>query len=290
MAERPKNLSFRRALPSLDERIALGSLRASRFCLGIVDDPRAVPAAFDAGVNFFFFTADMHWPLYEAHRKGLEMLLARRKSIREEIVVAVVSYVTQPEFCFAPFDEAIREVKGLGRADVSVIGGSYAADFFTRLGRYKTHAGGSITGGTRALGASFHDRLAAADALSHDLVDVGFCRYNAAHRGAEREIFPKLDGKGRRSRLYGFTSTRGFLGKRRLDELGLDAEKWRPTITDHYRFALAPRAVDGLLCALRTPRQVQELADALARGPLSRDEIEYIRDLADIDAGRAVLG
>ena len=55
-------------------------------------------AAFDAGINFFFLSVDMHWPLCEGMRRGLEALLARGGGVRDEIVGGVVSYLEQPLF------------------------------------------------------------------------------------------------------------------------------------------------------------------------------------------------
>jgi hypothetical protein len=283
-------MEIKKTFPKLAARRSLGTnLRVSPVCIGIVQDPRTVPEAFDAGVNFFFLTADMHWPLYEPLRRGLAMLLERGSSLRDEIVVALVSYVTQPEFCVAPFKEAIASVPNLRRADLTVIGGSYAADFFVRHGRYKTHRTGAIPGGVSALGASFHDRPAAANALSHGLVDIAYCRYNAAHRGAEVDIFPHVRGKDRKTLLYTFTSASGYVSPARCHELGLPKKKWRPTVTDHHRFALTPKAVDGILCAPKTPAELRGIEDAIGRGPLAREELEYMHDLANLDLGRASL-
>src|SRR5262249_54173877 len=140
-AMRPHGLREGR-LPRLTERRPLGAakLEVSPFCLGIVSDPKIVCEAFDAGINFFFVTADMHWPLYDGLRRGLEMLLARGGGIRDRIVVGAVSYVAQPEFCFAPFRETIEAVKGLERLDVTIAGGTYAADMAVRLREYTKHS------------------------------------------------------------------------------------------------------------------------------------------------------
>ena len=69
----------------------------------------------DAGINFFFLTADMHWPYYEASRRGLEQLFARQPSVRQHVVVAAACYPTQPEFCAMPFAEVVESVRGLRR-------------------------------------------------------------------------------------------------------------------------------------------------------------------------------
>src|SRR5262245_34055395 len=97
----------RSAFPKLTDRLALGrkGLRVSPICLGLAYDAATVSAAFDAGVNFFFLTADMHWPLYEHTRRGVADLLSRGGGIRDQIVVAGACYPTQPEFCTMPFQE-----------------------------------------------------------------------------------------------------------------------------------------------------------------------------------------
>ena len=71
----------------LTDRLVLGEgLEVSPVCLGMVDDPKTVAAAYEAGINFFFVTADMHWPLYSPLREGLKRLL-KQKRVRERIVV-----------------------------------------------------------------------------------------------------------------------------------------------------------------------------------------------------------
>src|ERR1043165_4314286 len=100
-------------LPKLTDRLPLGAsgVVVSPFCVGMSPDPMTIPAAYEAGINFFFVTADMHWPLYEPLRRGLRMLP------RDDIVIAAASYVTQPEFCRAPFLEVLAELPELRRLD-----------------------------------------------------------------------------------------------------------------------------------------------------------------------------
>src|SRR5215470_7901783 len=103
----------RTILPKLRDRIRLGTTEVGPFCLGMVSSPKMISAAFDAGINFFFLTADMHWPYYEQNRIGLKMLFERGESIRDEVVVGVASYVTQPEFTVYPFLEVIEAIPAL---------------------------------------------------------------------------------------------------------------------------------------------------------------------------------
>jgi hypothetical protein len=287
MSPLAQRIAHRKVLPRTTDRHTLNrKLSVSPFCVGMVSDPRAIGAAFDAGINFFFVTADMHWPLYEQTRRGLADLLARRPGIRDEIVVAVVSYVTQPEFCHAPFEEVRAAIPALKHIDVTVAGGSYRQDFPVRKEQYAHH--GYL--GARAFGTTFHDRRMAGKAMSERLVDIGFIRYNAMHRGAEKDVFPHIPRrKANRSLLYNFKSVDGFLPAERYAALGLSGDHWRPKATDYYRFALARPEIDGLLCAPHDPRKVEELALALEEGPLTEEERTYIRDLADLARGKARL-
>jgi aryl-alcohol dehydrogenase-like predicted oxidoreductase len=283
--------SLRRRLPAFADRLALGSsgLRVSPFCVGIVRTPRAIEAAFDAGINFFFLTADMHWPMYEATRRGLNAILAARPSARDRIVVAAACYPTQPEFSHAPFTEVLEAVPRLERIDVAVIGGAYGPDFRARLPIYREHRQRRFAG-IRAAGASFHDRRTARAAIDDALIDVAFVRYNAAHPGAAADLFPRLRRRRRRRvPIFNFTTTNGFVSHRRMRELGLGRDYWRPDITDHYRFALTRPEISGLRCSPATPAEVAAIARAIERGPLTDEEQRYLAELSLLDQGRARL-
>jgi aryl-alcohol dehydrogenase-like predicted oxidoreductase len=276
---------LRSVLPRLDDRLALGSdLRISPFCLGMVSDPRAVLAAFDAGINFFFVTADMHWPLYEATRRGLAALFARGAGIRDRVVVAAVSYVARAEFCHAPFRELVAEISGLDRLDLTVAGGAAVAELDMRKREFRKHR----ELGARAFGASFHERTLAAREIAARGTDISFVRYNPVHRGAERDLFP-LIGDRSPALVFNFKSTVGFLRPADYANLGVSEDHWQPAVTDYYRFALARPELDGLLCALTRPEHVDALARALEDGPLTEEETDYIRDLADLACGKAEL-
>ena len=69
---------IRSVLPCLRERLALGPFSVSPICVGAVGDSKAISAAFEAGINCFLLTADMHWPLYREARRGLKDLFATR--------------------------------------------------------------------------------------------------------------------------------------------------------------------------------------------------------------------
>jgi hypothetical protein len=228
----------------------------------------------------------MHWPLYEATRRGLADLLARGRGVRDRIVVAGVCYPTQPEFCSMPFRELLEAVPRLERIDVLLAGGAYAGEFERRLPVYEEHRRERFLG-NRAIGASFHDRGAAAAAVRAGRLDIAFMRYNAGHVGAGHDVFPRVPERPR-PLLFNFKSTSGFVPPARMAELGLAAPRyWQPAVTDHYRFALTRPQLDGLLIAQRTPAEVQQLAAALEQGPLTEEEESYLIDVASVARGDA---
>src|SRR5690242_7876959 len=111
---------MRTVLPKATDRVSLGrsGLKVSPLCLGMTASPETVVEAYEQGINFFFVTADLHWPLYDGLRKGLAKLLQGNRARRDEVVVAVVSYLDNPLFGALQFHEVIAEVPGLERVDV----------------------------------------------------------------------------------------------------------------------------------------------------------------------------
>ena len=280
-------MADRTKLPSPSDRLTLGpGLKVSPLCVGAVGTPGVVSAAFEAGINFFFLTADLHWPMYEPLRKGLIDLL-KKKGRRDQVVVAVAAYVTQPDFCEAPFEEVIEAVPGLERIDVAIAGGAYGHELSGRLPIYARHRRTGFCG-IRAIGASFHQRTTASWAISERLVDLALIRFNAKHVGARADLFPALPA--RRPLLYNFKSTYGYVAPERLDALGLHGDSWRPTPADHYRFVLSQPQFDGLLCAPMREREVTELSDALLQGPLSQADGAYLERIAKADGPSALQG
>ena len=282
---------MRAELPKLTDRLPLGTsgLEVSPICLGIVGDPETIPAAFEAGINFFFLTADMHWPIYEATRRGLARLLERHPGARDEIVVGAAAYVAQPEFLWMPFQEVVGEVPGLERLDLTIAGGSYGHEIDRRLETYARHREVKHAG-ARAIGASFHDRAAALRIVEGGALDIGFVRYSPHHPKASDDLFPHVTSRaaGRRTLLFNFKSTAGHIASEaQYAALGIGADYWRPHPTDYYRFVLGEPALDGLLCALPGPDAVGELADALAEGPLDEDDHQYLLDLGRLLRGTA---
>jgi hypothetical protein len=272
-------------LPFFTDRLPLGQLglQISPFCIGHVREPDTILAAFDAGINFFFITTDMHWPLYEGTREGVRRLLARGRKVRDQIVVAGVCYQWSPVFCYMPFEELVTEIPGLDRLDVLVAGTGHASEYGVRLRVFQEHRRDRFLG-ARAIGTSFHDRRLALTAIRERLIDIAFIRYNPAHPGALNDLFPHLNGAraSARTLVFNFKSTVGYASPSQLEEIGYQADhSWRAEITDLYRFTLTRPEIDGILMKPQTPAEVDGIGRALARGPLTPEQEAFL-----IDVGR----
>lgn len=130
-----------------------------------------------------------------------------------------------------------------------------------------------------ALGASIHDRKRAGELAADSVLDLLMIRYNAAHPGAERDIFPHLER--RKPNVVAYTATRW----RKL----LTAPRgWTGAVMtagDCYRFCLSNPHVDVVLTGPKDAAQLRENLDALQKGPLSEEELSWVREF-----GRAVHG
>ncbi|MGH9658897.1 MAG: aldo/keto reductase [Bryobacteraceae bacterium] len=95
-------------------------------------------------------------------------------------------------------------------------------------------------GRLRLIGLTSHQRRLAASWLDSGHLDLLMVRYNAAHRGAERDVFPVAASRG--TPVVTFTATRwGAL-----------------RVPDCYRFCLANPAVSVTLAAPATRRELDD--------------------------------
>lgn len=134
-------------------------------------------------------------------------------------------------------------------------------------------------GKVRALGASTHDRPRAGRLAEGSILDLLMIRYNAAHPGAEADVFPHLARRRPAVVAYTATSWRKLLRPPR---------RWKgPPATpgDCYRFCLTSPHVDVVLTGPRNVAELRENLTAVEQGPLSDAEMTFMREL-----GRAVHG
>jgi aryl-alcohol dehydrogenase-like predicted oxidoreductase len=134
-------------------------------------------------------------------------------------------------------------------------------------------------GKARALAVSIHDRKMARQLVDELSLDVLMIRYNAAHRGAEGEIFATLGE--RRPGIVAYTATRW--GKL-LEPLG---ELPAMTAPECYRFALGHPKVDLVLCGARSYGELAQAAEGVASGPLPEARLAEVRQFGDQVRARA---
>lgn len=123
----------------------------------------------------------------------------------------------------------------------------------------------------KAFGISIHDRPRAATLAKDPRLDLLMLRYNAAHPGAERDVFPTFAERRPAVVAYTATSWRKLLAR----PGGWTGEVM--TAGDCYRFCLSSPNVDVVLTGPASRRELEENLAALDRGPLSPEEDAWMR-------------
>jgi predicted aldo/keto reductase-like oxidoreductase len=130
-------------------------------------------------------------------------------------------------------------------------------------------------GRVRFLGLTSHQRPLAARVAETGLLDLLMIRYNAAHRGAETEVFPVTDALGMPVVVYTCLRWGALLRSTPDDPSGFAV----PTAPAWYRFALQSPSV---AFALMAPESRDELGEDLqvldAPGPLTAEEYRVLAE------------
>jgi aryl-alcohol dehydrogenase-like predicted oxidoreductase len=146
-----------------------------------------------------------------------------------------------------------------------------ADEVFEEFQRFKDE------GKIRAFGISTHDRKLAGNLCSRGALDVIMMRYNAAHRGAEQDIFPFLATHS--PGVVSYTATRwGYLLR---SPKGSTQEMRIPTAGQCYRFVLSNPRIHVCLTAPSNIHQLRDNLDALELGPLSDEDMRFISEFGD---------
>jgi len=94
-------------------------------------------------------------------------------------------------------------------------------------------------------------------------MDINYIRFNPIHARAVDDFFPHMPSD-RTALVYNFKSTFPLAAAPQAHLAGRFTRA-----TDYYRFALNHRGLDGILCRLACPQQVEELVRALEEKPLA---------------------
>jgi aryl-alcohol dehydrogenase-like predicted oxidoreductase len=221
--------------------------------------------AFDRGVNYF----------YHGTRRADGMRVAIRELVasgrREELVIVVQSYSRWPWYLERSLARSLSDL-GVDHADVLLLGWynkGPGASVLERAERMREK------GMFRYLAISGHHRPAFVDFAGDPRFSILHIRYNAAHTGAEHDIFPHLSKDGGPG-VVAYTATRWST----LLKPGRMPPGERPLRgRDAYRFVLSNPSFHVCMSGPRDGSEMDEALAALEAGPLSSEEEERIRRL-----------
>jgi aryl-alcohol dehydrogenase-like predicted oxidoreductase len=232
---------------------------------------REVERAFDHGIDFFLWGSLRRTDF----GRGLRAIAQRD---REKMRIAIQSYTRWPSLMEGSVDRALRAIQ-TDYVDVLTLAwwnGPPPARILDAALALKEK------GKARHLMISCHHRPTFERYIDDPRIDALMMRYNAAHPGAEREIFPHL--ARRRPATIAFTATRwGTL----LDPKYVPEGEKTPRASDCYRFALSNPNVDVTLSGPKDASQLDETLAALARGPMDEAELAWMRRVGAVVRERA---
>jgi aryl-alcohol dehydrogenase-like predicted oxidoreductase len=132
-------------------------------------------------------------------------------------------------------------------------------------------------GKVRAIAISTHNRKFAGELARKGDLDVFMVRYNAAHPGAEQDIFPYVAAHNTGVVAYTATRWTGLLRPPR----GWPKDGRIPTAGMAYRYVLSNPAVHVCLTAPRSLKELLENLDAVKQGPLPDEEMRFMREFGE---------
>lgn len=223
--------------------------------------------ALSAGVNYFF--------CYGFDTQMTSVLRDLPRSDRERIVIATgaYNYIWTRQNLRRTLEKRLRQLRTDYLDVFQFLGVMRPAQFDGRV--RDELAALREDPRVRAVGISCHDRVFAGWLAAQGYLDALMIRYNAAHRGAEREIFPHL--AAHQPGVISYTATRWTALLRR-------PRGWAGRIPDAslcYRFALSNPLVDVCLTAPGNLKHFEENLSALRKGPLAEDEMSFMRAFGD---------
>ena len=226
--------------------------------------------AIDQGVNYFFcygIDTQMH--------KALRKLSAAERE-RSVIATGAYNFIWSAQDLPKTLDKRLRQLNTDYIDVFHFLGVTKPADFTPRV-REQLEALRQDPR-VRAVAISCHDRKFAAQLSAEGTLDCLMARYNAAHRGAETEVFPSLEAHS--VGLISYTATRWSALLRR-------ARRWPksrpiPTPGQCYRFVLSNPNVAVCLTAPMNAREFAENIAAVQQGPLDAEEMQFMREYGDV--------
>jgi len=288
----------------------LGRTDLTVSCLGLGGGGRISSEdtlyAFDQGINYFFYSSDLHHFLYSHMSEALRQLCGRGSSVREKVVLATVTYIKNPDAAMAALMDQFIDLR-MDYIDVFFwgwIGTTDESMFKDCLSLSRDLRGSNSVyqriiermfgvserlknmGAVRYIGASFHDHSLAAQWLNSPLLDVVMVRHNVAHRSAQNLVFNHLAPQDpQRPGIVTFKSA-GMRGPLWHAPVGLPEGCWRPSVPDLYRYSLTKNCVDVCLMGSERREHIDAAIAGIQQGKLRSDEIDYLNLYGDLHRDR----
>jgi predicted aldo/keto reductase-like oxidoreductase len=289
----------------------LGRTELTVSCLGLGGGGSISSAdtlyAFDQGINYFFYSSDLHHYIYSPMADALRQLCGRGSSVREKVVLATVTYIKNPEVALAALLDQFVEL-GIDYIDVLFwgwIGTNDALAFQDCLQLSSDLRGVNSVyqrtierlfgtserlkkmGAVRYIGASFHDINLARQWLPSPLLDVVMVRHNAAHRSAQSQVFNLLDAQdSQRPGIVTFKSIGSHSGALWDAPAGLPKGCWQPSVPDFYRYSLSQNCVDVCLTGWRNREEIDAAIAGVQQGKLTPAQLDYLKLYGDLHCQR----
>ncbi len=260
-------------MAAFPQRVVLGrsGLPVSKLGLGssFKAPTSAYREAFEHGVNYFYWGSVRR----SAMRRALAEISADR---RDELVVVLQSYSRVGRLLELFVERGLRDL-GMERVEVLLLGWHNNVPSQRVLDAAREL---KEKGRIGCIAISTHHRRLLPTLIDDDDYSIWHVRYNAVHRGAEREVFPSLEGRetSQRPGMVTYTTTRwGDL----CNPSKMPPGERTPTGTDCYRFSISNASVDLCLAGPDDPEQMKQALEALELGPMSEDELAWMRRVGD---------
>ena len=226
----------------------------------------AFEEAFERGCNYFY------WTSRKAGMRQAIMNICRRGK-RDKLIIAIQSYSRSAFLMEAFYKKALKSLS-LNHADILLLGWHNKPPSQKLIDKALDMR---EKGFYRFLGLSGHNRSLFPELAETGVFDLFHIRYNPAHRGAENETFPHLQGETRPG-IVTYTATRW--GKL-LDPGKMPPGELPPSASDCYRFVLSNPAVDICLCGPKDAEQMREALRTLELGPLDKSELMRMEKIGE---------
>jgi aryl-alcohol dehydrogenase-like predicted oxidoreductase len=230
---------------------------------------KTIYKAIDEGINFFFF--------FGMDTQMISVLRDVMRHNRENYVICTGAYNllwghTNPK---RTLEKRLRQLR-TDYIDCFLFLGVTKEKHFPEKVReelYRLREEGKV----RGVGISTHNRKFAGNLCADGAIDVIMMRYNAAHRGAEQDIFPYLEQHNPGVISYTATRWRYLIRKPK----GWPKDGRIPTPGMCYRFVLSNPNVDVCLTSPTNFKQLEENLKSLNQGTLSEEDMEFMRKFGD---------